>query len=83
MRHFLGHTGTPITEADGDAKFHWAAGDFNRDGLTDLYRIKNHRHRDGTGRDSRAHGRIRRPTDCGGTPAPGGLPPESLGFRRR
>jgi hypothetical protein len=36
---FLVHTGTPITEADA-ANFAFAVGDFNRDGIPDVYCLK-------------------------------------------
>jgi hypothetical protein len=39
-RDFLLHTGTPIGAADGAANFHWAVGDFNGDGVPDLFGIK-------------------------------------------
>jgi hypothetical protein len=36
---FLLETGTPITQADA-ANFEFAVGDFNRDGLPDIYCLK-------------------------------------------
>jgi len=37
---FLLQTGTPITQADAAANFEFAIGDFNRDGIPDLYCLK-------------------------------------------
>jgi hypothetical protein len=37
---FLVETGTPITQADAAANFNFAVGDFNRDGVPDLYCLK-------------------------------------------
>lgn len=37
---FLLQTGTPIGADDGAANFHWAIGDYNQDGIPDLYGIK-------------------------------------------
>lgn len=37
---FLLQTGTPVTQADAAANFAFAVGDFNRDGIVDLYCVK-------------------------------------------
>jgi hypothetical protein len=37
---FLLHTGTPILQADAAANFAFAVGDYNRDGVPDVYCLK-------------------------------------------
>jgi hypothetical protein len=37
---FVLQTGTPIDATDGAANFHWAVGDYNGDGIPDLFGIK-------------------------------------------